>query len=97
MGQVITTPLFFASDAIYPLQIMPEWLVLLVALVAVQLVAGANVQEHRRVKRPRALFLPTRSIRSTQCAARGAGHQRARTHRDGLPANQAALTRVAAA
>jgi ABC-2 type transport system permease protein len=26
MGQVITMPLFFASNAIYPLQIMPDWL-----------------------------------------------------------------------
>ncbi|MCL6522136.1 MAG: ABC transporter permease [Firmicutes bacterium] len=26
IGQVITMPLFFASNAIYPIQIMPEWL-----------------------------------------------------------------------
>ena len=26
MGQVLTMPLFFASNAIYPLAIMPRWL-----------------------------------------------------------------------
>lgn len=26
IGQVITMPLFFASNAIYPIQIMPHWL-----------------------------------------------------------------------
>jgi ABC-2 type transport system permease protein len=26
IGQVITLPLFFASNAIYPISIMPEWL-----------------------------------------------------------------------
>jgi ABC-2 type transport system permease protein len=26
IGQVITLPLFFASNAIYPIAIMPEWL-----------------------------------------------------------------------
>jgi ABC-2 type transport system permease protein len=26
IGQVITMPLFFASNAIYPLEIMPTWL-----------------------------------------------------------------------
>lgn len=26
IGQVLTMPLFFASNAIYPIEIMPEWL-----------------------------------------------------------------------
>jgi ABC-2 type transport system permease protein len=26
IGQVVTTPIFFASNAIYPLEIMPAWL-----------------------------------------------------------------------
>ena len=26
IGQVLTMPLFFASNAIYPLELMPEWL-----------------------------------------------------------------------
>jgi ABC-2 type transport system permease protein len=33
IGQVITLPLFFASNAIYPINIMPEWL---------QIVANVN-------------------------------------------------------
>ncbi len=26
IGQVLTMPIFFASNAIYPIEIMPDWL-----------------------------------------------------------------------
>jgi ABC-2 type transport system permease protein len=32
IGQVLTMPLFFASNAIYPLNIMPPWLRLIASL-----------------------------------------------------------------
>jgi len=38
IGQVITMPLFFASNAIYPIQIMPHWL---------QIVARINPLSYR--------------------------------------------------
>jgi ABC-2 type transport system permease protein len=53
IGQVLTMPLFFASNAIYPLDIMPRWLRIVAhanpltyevdALRALMLVAGASV------------------------------------------------------
>jgi ABC-2 type transport system permease protein len=53
IGQVLTMPLFFASNAIYPLSIMPEWLKVIAhvnpltyevdALRAMMLVGGTSV------------------------------------------------------
>ena len=31
MGQLMTMPLFFASNAIYPISLMPQWLQVLAA------------------------------------------------------------------
>ena len=52
IGQLLTMPLFFASNAIYPLSIMPEWLKVFArvnpltyevdALRALMLVGGAS-------------------------------------------------------
>ena len=53
IGQVLTMPLFFASNAIYPISIMPEWLKVIAlvnpltyevdALRAMMLVGGTSL------------------------------------------------------
>lgn len=48
IGQLLTMPLFFASNAIYPIAIMPSWL---------QAIAGANPMTYM-VDAARALMLP---------------------------------------
>lgn len=53
IGQVITLPLFFASNAIYPISIMPKWL---------QVVATVNPLSYM-VSALRALILPGQTAR----------------------------------
>ena len=40
IGQVLTMPLFFASNAIYPLSLMPTWLRTLVQIQSAHLSSG---------------------------------------------------------